>query len=110
MMERGSANSSNHLFIIASTINQHKPEQNNTCDGEVFSHWATFKMIMAERAAQCLAKLGLNTATSTVTSDTNILHPQTSEPQGTITTTDSTVRISTTPNDLVTTLGYHRRY
>ncbi|VDK75685.1 unnamed protein product [Litomosoides sigmodontis] len=88
-----------------STTSQHKPEQN----GEVFSHWTALKMMMAERAAQCLAKLGLNTATSTATSDGNVLHPQTSEPQGTITTTDSTVGISTAPNDLMTTPGYHRR-
>ncbi|CAG9537182.1 unnamed protein product [Cercopithifilaria johnstoni] len=93
----------------SSATNQHKPEQNITGNGEVLSHWAALKMIMAERAAQCLAKLGLDTATSTTTANTNILHPQTNQPQNTTTTTDSAVIISTTPNDLVTTSGHHRR-
>ncbi|VBB26466.1 unnamed protein product [Acanthocheilonema viteae] len=93
-----------------SATNQHKPEQNITGDGEVFSHWAALKMIMAGRAAQCLAKLGLDiTATSTATSNANILHPQTSESQNTVTTTDSTPVISAASNDLVTTSGHHRR-
>ncbi|VDO41185.1 unnamed protein product, partial [Brugia timori] len=91
-------------FTYSTSSNQHKQEQNTTGDGEVFSHW----MIMAERAAQCLAKLGLNTATTTATS-TNILHPQTSQPQNIITTTDSTAMVSAKPNDLVTTSGHHRR-
>uniref|UniRef100_A0A1I8EDX7 protein-tyrosine-phosphatase n=1 Tax=Wuchereria bancrofti TaxID=6293 RepID=A0A1I8EDX7_WUCBA len=91
-----------------SATNQHKQEQNITGDGEVFSHWAVLKMIMAERAAQCLAKLGLNTATTTATS-TNILHSQISQPQNIITTTDSTTIVSAKPNDLVTTSGHHRR-
>ncbi|EJW76932.1 hypothetical protein WUBG_12160, partial [Wuchereria bancrofti] len=90
-----------------SATNQHKQEQNITGDGEVFSHWAVLKMIMAERAAQCLAKLGLNTATTTATS-TNILHSQISQPQNIITTTDSTTIVSAKPNDLVTTSGHHR--
>ncbi|EFO24598.2 hypothetical protein LOAG_03887, partial [Loa loa] len=93
----------------ASATNQHKQEQNITGDGEVSSHWAAFKMIMAERAAQCLAKLGLDTVTTAATSATNILHPQISQPQNTIITTDSTAIVSATPNDLVTTSGHHRR-
>lgn len=67
-------------------------------------------MIMAERAAQCLAKLGLNNSVFTAAPNTDILHPQTSQLQNTITTADLTATISAKPNDLVTTSGHHRRY
>uniref|UniRef100_A0A915PPH0 protein-tyrosine-phosphatase n=1 Tax=Setaria digitata TaxID=48799 RepID=A0A915PPH0_9BILA len=97
-----------NFAYLASVTNQHKQEQNIT-DGEVLSRWATFKMIMAERAAQCLAKLGIDASTTTVTSTTNIQHPQTSQPQITVTTTDSTPTVSTAPNDLATPFGHHRR-
>uniref|UniRef100_A0A0R3S234 Protein-tyrosine-phosphatase n=1 Tax=Elaeophora elaphi TaxID=1147741 RepID=A0A0R3S234_9BILA len=89
-----------------SATNQHKQEQSTTGEGEVFSHWAALKMIMAERAAQCLAKLGLDTATSTATSNANVLH---SQPQNTITATDSTAIVSAASNDLMNTSGHHRR-
>ncbi|VDN27834.1 unnamed protein product [Gongylonema pulchrum] len=87
--------------------------------GEAASHWATLKMMMAERAAHCLAKLGLDaaatttatTTTTTNTSTTNSIQPETSESQNVIASTDSTTTISsTTPNDLVTPFGHHRRF
>ncbi|OZC05141.1 Protein-tyrosine phosphatase, partial [Onchocerca flexuosa] len=93
----------------ASPTNQHKQEQNTTGDGEGFSHWAALKMIMTERAAQCFAKLGLDAAATTASSTKNISHLQTSQPQNTITATDSIVTVSAAPNDLAIASGYHRR-
>ncbi|MCP9261709.1 Tyrosine-protein phosphatase 10D [Dirofilaria immitis] len=92
-----------------SATNQHKQEQNIIGNGEIFSHWAALKMIMAERAAQCLAKLGLDAATTATPSTTTILPPLTSQSQNIITTTDSTAAVSVASNDLVDASGHHRR-
>ncbi|VDN01727.1 unnamed protein product [Thelazia callipaeda] len=112
--------------LTASGINQIKQGQNSLCNGKVPSHWTTLKMIMAERAAQCLAKLGLETASAAsntiTTTNTNtsittatistpsIQNPETSQqPQNPTSIMDSITTISTTSNGIVTAFGHHRR-